>query len=173
MIFEKYLMPDLVLPRFDALTGDMLEKHGIKVLLCDVDNTLATYEQPDPPPDVIKWLGSLKEHGVSVAFISNNGPERLERFGKGLGCRAYSDARKPSPKFIFKALEDIGATPEEAALLGDQLLTDACAAKRAGIPAIIVPPIKDKTSLFFRAKRMIERPYMKKYRAECADKTDF
>lgn len=172
MIFEKYLIPDLVLPSFDALTGEMLEKKGITALVCDVDNTLATYEQPDPPPAVVAWIKELKSYGVSIAFVSNNGPARLERFNKSLGCHAYSDARKPSPEYILRAISDIGSTPDKAALLGDQLLTDACAAKRAGIPAIIVPPIKDKTTLFFRVKRLIERPYMKKYRALYGDKTE-
>ena len=49
-------------------------------------------------------------------------------------------------------------------LLGDQLLTDCAAAKRFGIKALIVPPIKDKTNLFFRTKRLIEKPYVAKFR---------
>ena len=48
-------------------------------------------------------------------------------------------------------------------LLGDQLLTDAAAGKRAGLYTVIVPPIKDRTSLFWRVKRRIERPYIKKF----------
>ena len=48
-------------------------------------------------------------------------------------------------------------------LLGDQLLTDAAAGKRAGLYTVIVPPIKDRTSLFWRVKRRIERPYIRKF----------
>lgn len=173
MIFEKYLMPDLVLPTFDCLTPEMLSRHMIKLLICDVDNTLATYEQPDPPPAVASWIGELKKRGIAVAFVSNNDPGRLERFNRSLGCMTYSKAKKPSPKCIVKAANDAGVSLGEALLLGDQLLTDACAAKRAGIPAVIVPPIKDKTTPLFRAKRLIERPYMRKYRRVCGDKSDF
>ena len=166
-------MPDLVLPTFDKLTPEMLARHGIKLLVCDVDNTLATYEQPDPPDAVVKWIGELRKRDIAVAFVSNNEPARLERFNKPLGCLTYSGAKKPSPKCIVKAAHDAGVSLGDTALLGDQLLTDACAAKRAGIPAVIVPPIKDKTTPFFRAKRLIERPYMRKYRRVCGDKTDF
>ena len=60
-------------------------------------------------------------------------------------------------------MADLGATPENSVLLGDQLLTDAAAGNRAGMYVIIVPPIKDKTSLFFRFKRWLEKPYVKKY----------
>ncbi|MBR4896009.1 MAG: hypothetical protein IKZ41_06250 [Clostridia bacterium] len=52
---------------------------------------------------------------------------------------------------------------EDSLLLGDKLLTDCAAGRRAGMRVIIVPPIKDKTTLFFRAKRWIERPYVRKY----------
>ena len=60
-------------------------------------------------------------------------------------------------------MRDMGATADNTALLGDQLLTDAAAGARAGLFSIIVPPIKDKRSLFFRFKRWLEKPYLKKY----------
>ena len=53
---------------------------------------------------------------------------------------------------------------EETAGLGDQLLTDTLAAHRLGLISIIVPPIKDKTTLFFKSKRLIEKPFIKRYK---------
>ena len=50
-----------------------------------------------------------------------------------------------------------------AAVLGDQLLTDSLAAHRAELVSIIVPPIRDRTGAFFRFKRAVERPYIKKF----------
>ena len=47
--------------------------------------------------------------------------------------------------------------------MGDELLTDVAAARRLGAKAIIVPPIKDKKTLFFRFKRALEKPIIKKY----------
>ena len=44
------------------------------------------------------------------------------------------------------------------------LLTDCIAGKRVGMLVFIVPPIKDKTNVFWKTKRAIERPYLKKYR---------
>lgn len=164
MLFESYLMPDLMFDTFRDVTPEFLLSGGISVLICDIDNTLATYEQPDPPEDVAAWVRAMKAAGISIAFVSNNGPSRIERFNRELDCAAYANAKKPSPKIILNAVRDCGGTPESAAFLGDQLLTDVCAAKRAGMRAYLVPPIKDKTSLFFKAKRAIEKPYIKKYR---------
>ena len=50
------------------------------------------------------------------------------------------------------------------ALLGDQLLTDCLSARRLGVPCIIVPPIRDKKTLFFRCKRALEKPFLAAYR---------
>ena len=61
-------------------------------------------------------------------------------------------------------MKKMGSDSTNTAAIGDQLLTDALAAHRLGLVAIIVPPIKDKTNLFFKFKRWIEKPYVKKYR---------
>jgi predicted HAD superfamily phosphohydrolase YqeG len=43
------------------------------------------------------------------------------------------------------------------------VVVDCFAGKHIGLRAIIVPPIKDKTNLFFRSKRLLERPFIRKY----------
>ena len=60
-------------------------------------------------------------------------------------------------------MKQLGVDISETAMVGDQLLTDSYAGKHIGIPSIIVPPIKDKTNLFFRFKRLCERPFIRKY----------
>ena len=164
MILEHLLMPDHLRASFAEVTPEYLAALGIRVLLCDIDNTLVTYDDPEPTPEVAAWFSLMESAGVKIAFISNNDPERVDRFNRSLGYVAYAKAGKPSPKFYEKALADLGAQKSETAVLGDQLLTDAAAAHNFGVEAIIVPPIKDKTTLFFRAKRLIEVPYMKKAR---------
>ena len=61
-------------------------------------------------------------------------------------------------------MKEMGVTPEVTAGLGDQLLTDTLAVHRLDMISIIVPPIKDKTTLFFKFKRWLEKPFIKKYR---------
>ena len=164
MIFEKMLMPDEMFATFEEVTPAHLLSLGIKYIFSDIDNTLATYDDPTPPENVLAWLGQMKESGITVAFVSNNDEERVAKFSDGLGLVAYSKAKKPLTKKLCMAMRDLGATAEESLLLGDQLLTDAAAGRRAGMYVIIVPPIKDKTTAFFRAKRAIERPYVKKFK---------
>lgn len=172
MILEKRLVPDLCIDHYYDLTPAAVRTMGGKALLCDIDNTLATYDDPTPPERVVQWIGAMREGGVDIAFVSNNHAERVELFNRELGCVAYSDAGKPKTKYLDAAVRDLGIDKSEAILLGDQLLTDCAAAKRYGIPAIIVPPIKDKKTLFFRFKRLLEVPYMKKYKKIMAQKAE-
>jgi predicted HAD superfamily phosphohydrolase YqeG len=57
----------------------------------------------------------------------------------------------------------MGSDATNTAMLGDQLLTDAAAGKHIGLTTLIVPPINDKKNAFFRAKRALEVPTIKKY----------
>ncbi len=163
MLLEKYLLPDLVLPSFRALTPEILREHHIRYILSDIDNTLVTYDDPEPTPDVTAFFAMLRENGVTIGFLSNNDENRVARFNRSLGYVAIADAGKPGVKKAGEAMEKMGAVPEETLFLGDQLLTDAACAARLGLFTVIVPPIKDRTDLFHRCKRKLEVPYMRKY----------
>lgn len=160
---KDYLTPDYMFGSYREITPAFLLERGIRALLIDIDNTLAPYEQPDPDEAIRAWFASLAENGISAALVSNNHAPRVERFNETLGLLAFSDSGKPSRKTLLRAMEALGVSLAETAVLGDQLLTDAYGGKHIGLPAIIVPPIHDKTNLFFRFKRLLERPYIRKY----------
>ena len=88
----------------------------------------------------------------------------MERFNKDLGLPAYWKSGKPFRRSLDDAMTKLNVTARETAMLGDQLLTDALAGKHIGLRAIIVPPIKDKTSAFFRFKRWCEKPFIRKFK---------
>lgn len=164
MLLEKYLVPDYMFDHYDDITPAFLASIGVKALLIDIDNTLAPYEQPDPDERNFAWVAAMRAAGVGLTFVSNNHRERVERFAAPLGVRAFWDAGKPMRKTLDKAMAEMGSAIEDTAMLGDQLLTDAYAGKHIGLRTLIVPPIRDKKSLFVRCKRRIERPYIRKYR---------
>ena len=160
------LTPDYMFDKFDSITPEFLQSLGIKALLIDIDNTLAPYEQAEPDERIINWFESLKSAGISASLISNNHAPRVELFNRSLGLDAYPDSGKPKSKTLIMAMNKMGSDAMNTAVIGDQLLTDALAGHWLGLMAIIVPPIKDKTSLFFKFKRWLERPYIKKYHKE-------
>ena len=160
---KDFLTPDYMFETFREVTPAFLQSIGVRALLIDIDNTLAPYEEPDPNQDILDWFQELEKHGIRAALVSNNHAPRVERFNKPLGLVAYHDSGKPSRKTLERAMKEIGSTHKETAMLGDQLLTDCFAGKHIGLRSIIVPPIKDKTNLFFRFKRFLERPFIRKY----------
>lgn len=164
MIFEKLLTPDFMFASYSEVTPEFLSSIGVRALICDIDNTLVTYDDARPTAALHRWFRDMESAGVKIAFVSNNHPKRVGEFNRELGYVAFSDAKKPSGRFYALAAAELGVKRSDCAALGDQLLTDAAAAHRFGIPVIIVPPIKDKTSLFFRAKRLLEKPYIRKFR---------
>ena len=158
------MMPDYMFRAFDEITPAFLASLGVKAILADIDNTLAPYEQPEPDERIKNWIASLAEAGIGIAFVSNNDWERVELFNRTLGVPAYAKSGKPFKKNLVKAMNDLGGTLETTVMLGDQLLTDALAGHNLGIKCIIVPPIRDKKNAFFRFKRWLEKPVVKKFK---------
>lgn len=137
----RLLKPDMKLDNIYELTGELLCAINVKVLIADLDNTIAKYEHEVPSDRVQRWAEDLAAHGVRLAVVSNNGRERVEKFCKPLEISHYWKSGKPSRKTIRKAMEALGGTRETTALVGDKIITDIIGAKRSGILAIKVPPL--------------------------------
>jgi HAD superfamily phosphatase (TIGR01668 family) len=107
---------------------------------------------------------ALKDAGITVVLVSNNHGDRIELFNRTLGLDAYADCKKPGKKKLGEIMKTVGATTDNSAFLGDQIFTDVLSARNLGIKiALLVPPIKDKLTLFFRFKRWMEKPIIRKY----------
>lgn len=162
-MFNSFI-PDFMFDKFDDVTPAFLVENGIKYLLIDIDNTLAPYEEPTPNRRVTEWFEALKEAGVKSVLVSNNNKDRVKLFNKELSLPAFANCHKPSPRRLRKYADSIGAEISETAALGDQIFTDVWGAKMMGARAILVPPIRDKKTLFFKAKRVLEKPFLRKYK---------
>lgn len=156
-------VPDHYFDDVYALTPQFLSGIGVDALICDIDNTLEPYEEPVPTERLLEWINTLRAADIRFAFVSNNHADRVELFNRELGFYAIPDSGKPSSRPIKRAMDAIGAKPESTAMLGDQVFTDVLAGKNAGIRTILVKPIRDKKTLFFRFKRRLEVPVLKRY----------
>ena len=161
---RKLMKPDYMFKTYDEITPEFLTSLGVKAVLSDVDNTLAPYEQSEPDERLMLWIKSLSDANIKIAFISNNEQERLDVFNKNLGVPAYAKSGKPFKKSLIRAMRDLGTDKSNTVMLGDQLLTDALAGNAAGLKVLIVPPIKDKLNAFFRFKRWLEKPTVKRFK---------
>ena len=156
-------VPEYFFKTFDEADADFLVNVGVRGVVLDVDNTLEPYENPLPGKKVRDWLNALHSKGIKTAIVSNNDAERINLFNKDLNMPAYFKAKKPFKKNILNAIGDMGTTLENTILIGDQVFTDVWAAHNAGIRAILVLPIKDKTDALTKFKRILEKPILRKY----------
>ncbi len=160
-----FSIPDYMFANIHEITPEFISSLGIKCILCDIDNTLVTYDDKEPNEAVLLWLSSMKNQGITVIFLSNNNEDRVTEFNKNLGLSAYPNAGKPLTKKAKKAILEAGFNKDEVAVLGDQIFTDVWTGNFLGAKiTIVVPPIKDKTSLFFKSKRFLEKPFVAAYK---------
>ena len=125
------------------LTGEALQRRGIRLLLADLDNTLVPYGVPLPDEKLKAWRDDLAAHGVTLFVLSNNRhAQRPSTFAKGLEVPYIGHAGKPKTPSFFKAMEQMGVTPRETAIVGDQIFTDILGANNAGVVPLLVEPIR-------------------------------
>ena len=154
------LIPDLVLESYSQVTPELLARLGVRLLLCDLDYTLAPRSVPEPDGALRRWLDGLRTAGVRVMILSNNrSSRRVERFCRSLGIHYVGHAGKPSPRGYRSAMEQAGVSPEHTAMLGDKLLTDVLGANRSGVLAVMVEPAGGPKGLWNHVLHGLQRPF--------------
>ena len=159
-------VPQYIFRELTDITPDFLVRLGVRFLMLDLDNTIAAYNEHSPSQAVSEWFAMMKSHGIELFIISNSTRiNRVEAFSNALGAGFVMRSRKPSPQGLYKALNETGQDAGVSALVGDQVLTDALAANRAGVISIVVHP-RRFTNPFLALRYYIEAPF----RALCRNK---
>lgn len=136
-------------PDVASIGVDGLVEAGVRCVLIDRDNTVVPRDTKQAPKSALAWLDSLRAAGIKVCMVSNNFHSReVEESAKELGCEVVHHAMKPAPFAVRRALKLMGATAEEAVLVGDQVFTDVMAGNLAGVRPILVDP-QSTTDLWY------------------------
>lgn len=118
-----------------------LQKQGIRGIITDLDNTLVGATVAEAFPELIMWFEQVREMGFQLVIVSNNDEVRVSRFAKPLSIPFVHNARKPTNRAFKKALNIMQLQPNQAVVIGDQLLTDVLGGNRLGLHTILVRPI--------------------------------
>ena len=120
--------------RFEDVTPALLKKEKVKLLLCDLDNTLRLHSEKEPADELADWVEECRDAGVKIVIISNNGRKKMmQKFCEPLGVDCVWWAKKPVSTKLTAAMEEYKIGPEETVMLGDKYSTDVLAAKFAKI----------------------------------------
>lgn len=150
----RLLYPKLYVPSLFHIDLNKLEKMGIRGMLFDLDNTIVPRDCHQFSPAVSRWLKELQRRGFKLCIVSNNGSTRVNALAGQLGVPTVVRAVKPRKRPFLRALEILGISPHETAVVGDQVFTDILGGNRLGLYTILVMPLPGKE---FWATELINR----------------
>ena len=154
------MTPYRVFPDYRHIDPAFFTRHGIRLLLCDLDYTLAPKSVKVPNDGVKLWIDTLKAAGITVMILSNNrSGKRVNDFCRALGIDYEGHAQKPLPRGLRRAMSRAGVTPAETAMLGDKLLTDVLAANLSGVTALMVEPVGGAVTLWQKVLHALQAPF--------------
>ena len=130
------LRADKKFERFEDVTPTLLKKEKVKLLLCDLDNTLRLHSEKEPADELADWVEECRAAGVKIVIISNNGRKKMmQKFCEPINVDCVWWAKKPLGTKLTEAMQQYKFKPEETVMLGDKWSTDVLAAKFAKIRA--------------------------------------
>lgn len=136
------LQPDLILNQtIIGLTPELLQKHHLRGLVLDVDETLVPTRIREASEELKTWLESMRQD-VPIWLVSNNiSQSRIASIGRSLNLPYVYGARKPSRRKLRLATEAMNLPISQVAMVGDRLFTDILAGNRLGMFTILVEPM--------------------------------
>lgn len=136
--------PDKKFERFEDVTPALLKKEKVKLLLCDLDNTLRLHSEKEPADELTDWIEDCKKAGIKIVIISNNGRKKMmQKFCEPINVPCVWWAKKPLSIKLTEAMREYNFKPEETVMLGDKWSTDVLAAKFAKIRSFKVEHRRD------------------------------
>ncbi|MFJ6649873.1 HAD family hydrolase [Streptomyces sp. NPDC091290] len=131
-----------------ALGGEDLERRvGDRAREQQGREADALLDEMAPLPGARDLLLAIKERGHRLVLASSGKERHVDAFLDKLDARDIADdwtssadveASKPAPDLLHVALRKLGAPPDAASVMVGDSVWDVEAAKRAGMPAIVV-----------------------------------
>lgn len=140
-LLKKLPVPHRSVHDIYEITPEFLRAQGVTLLLMDLDNTLSPYIVDEGTPELAQWIETLRQGGIEPFIFSNNKGDRPAMFAQQLGLDYVKLAKKPRQAMLGKVLAQKGYTPDQTAIIGDQIYTDVLCGTIGGLYTIVVRPI--------------------------------
>ncbi len=139
------LVPNYLVRKVTNISPKFLKSKGVRVLLCDLDNTISLRLDKRPPDKIFEWKRKLDIAGIELVMFSNNRHGRAMTNARVLGIKCFERVGKPRTGGFYEAERATGVKRKHMALAGDQIFTDVLGANRAEVMSIWVIPIDHRT----------------------------
>lgn len=154
----KYVCPDYRVKSIFDISPKWLKRNGYMKMVVDIDNTLLPRDKNLVGPRTMTWLRQMRQLGINVALISNNGGDRIKAITRQTGLGTISNAAKPLPMAYKQIVKAMGGG--KILFVGDQLMTDVLGAKAQGLPVVWVESLGGKEHFITRMTRKLEKYFV-------------
>ena len=137
-----------------------LKNKGIKAIITDLDNTLIPWRSSEIQDKLTQWINTVRKADLKIAIVSNNTFTRVEAMSSQLGVIALSGAIKPRRSAFRSIAAQFNLSPQEIAVVGDQLFTDVLGGNRTGMYTILVTPISQHEFFGTKLMRLVEKFFL-------------
>lgn len=161
-LMEKYV-PDLYQKNIYEINYKNLTSRGIKLLIFDLDNTIALLLERHANEDAKKLFDKLKKK-FKILIASNSIKARVKVFANDLGVDYISNCRKPKARELEQYILNSGYKLSEIAIIGDSMMDDVVCGNRIGITTILTDQLGRKEFITAYFKRYKEKKVQKKLR---------
>lgn len=144
-IWLNYLRPNTFVRDISNINLNLLKKSGIRLIVCDLDNTLVPHFNKFPNRYVYEFVQEIKKHNFIFIVASNNTKKRVSTFCNKLNENIEIDgyiynSKKPFVRKVKKYLSQYNIPMSDIVVIGDQFITDVFLANRLKTKSILVLP---------------------------------
>lgn len=169
----KLLYPRLYVDSLLDIPRDKLRAMNIKAFILDLDNTITEWNSNELRSEVEEWFELIKAEGFKACILSNNGEQRIQKVAVRLNIPFIHRASKPRRYSFFRAVDLLGVSADEVAVVGDQIFTDVLGGNRAGLFTVLVKPLARREFFGTKFNRTLELFVLRQLLKKLTDKDGF
>ena len=158
-----FLEPNYNIESIYDIDIEELKNNGIKALFFDLDSTLMKSKSAKFSFKTVQFLNDLKSNFKLAIVTNNKNIDYINKAKSQVDIPIYPNAKKPNPKVLLLACEELNVEPKNTAMIGDRPLSDILGGINADMTTILVDSIsKDEESPIVRFVRFLERLTIKR-----------
>lgn len=158
-MFNK-LYPNMYVNSILDIPLQRLQERKVRAFILDLDNTITEWNSNTIHGPVGDWFALIRNLGFKACILSNNGEDRVLAVASNLDIPFIHRAKKPRRGSFYRAMEMMGVTAQETAVIGDQIFTDILGGNRAGLFTILVAPVARREFFGTKISRAMEKPVL-------------
>ena len=141
-LISNFFKPSIYVRSFNDVNINQLKRQGIRLFICDLDNTLAPHYTRLPNKDVLSFIKKVRNADIEFVIMSNNVKTRVAMYAKRAGVEEYyANAKKPFKKIAKSIIDKRNIHPSKVIFMGDQIIMDILVANRLKAESILVQPL--------------------------------